>query len=63
MKDTEKDKRQEIKIPELNSLVEPPKELKEAAKEQSKMLLTVKSESNLKKSALESPRDDLNNSG
>lgn len=63
VKDAEKDKRQEIKIPELNSLVEPPKELKEAVKEQSKMLLTVKSESNLKKNALQSPRDDLNNSG
>lgn len=39
MKDAEKDKRQEIKIPELNSLVEPPKELKEAKKEQQKVAL------------------------
>jgi hypothetical protein len=59
------DKKLELKEePELNSLVEPPKE-QAKEKEVNRLLLTVKSDSNLRKSplVLESPREELNNSG
>ena len=57
----EKEKKGELtKEPELNSLIEPPKEeKKEMGRESVKdsKLMTVKSDGNLRRQPLESPRD------
>ena len=58
IEEEEEEKRELKDGPELNSMVEPPKK-----EEPNRNLLTVKSDGAFPKVSLDSPKDDLNNSG